>query len=243
MHAVTWYLILSFVSLLELEENIWSYSSAGMILHEFLTARPSLVFTCRTNVLVSNSGMPAEMINFYCFLGQKKKDSSEALLNWKLFLPFSFFLFLIQQLVCICLVFCWLFFHSHKVNPFLCYLQDCPDGYFCLCLVMTQHPGYNICTVKVFLSKLWPVLISPLKFWWSHEQGCNLNPPVAVRQGVHFVWDSTWKEGSPVGYQCLQWLHSIMASCQEFSVKSTAGIPSGKELWHLQQSSGRTERL
>lgn len=38
----------------------------------FLTARSSLVFTCRTHVLVRNAGMPAEMINFHCFGGQKR---------------------------------------------------------------------------------------------------------------------------------------------------------------------------
>lgn len=89
----------------------------------FLTMRSSLVYTCSTNILVSNSGMPAEMIKFYCFcfLGQKRTPV-------KIFYSetsFSFFLlFLTPQPFCACM-FIFLIFFRHHLNLFLLYLWYC----------------------------------------------------------------------------------------------------------------------
>lgn len=90
----------------------------------FLTARSSLVFTCRSNVLVCNSGMSAEMINFYCFLGQQRTPV-------KLFSPLFFFFFLNTTAV-LCLLVYLLNFFRHNLNLFLLYLWYCqqfPDRY------------------------------------------------------------------------------------------------------------------
>lgn len=89
----------------------------------FLTARSSLVFTCRTHVLVRNAGTPAEMIDFHCFGGQK-------MMTVKLFYSEAFFSPFFSSFrrccsycnSCFVLVFLFVEDFKHNLNLFLLYL-------------------------------------------------------------------------------------------------------------------------
>lgn len=174
-----------------------------------------------------------------------KKDSSEALLNWKYFLPFSFFcswssswfvsawVFLIF-LKFIFVITRWIlsFFICKIVSTFLM-------NYFCLCLVMTKQPDHNICTMTAFLFKHWPcanfspkILVEP----WARVQ--FKHPLCSCETGSTFFFG-----GILHGKRPHLWGISVYNDYIPFWHPGRRFLWKAQQEFHLGKSSGISSRI